>query len=130
MGTSNDGMYTYGATGVRLGNAQDGAGRPATPAADGLSVGDGMTLVASGLFGRRDGIVLPVQQLITGDSIWNVRKMGWGVRAFCSDIKLNQKTADVLGEMDYEIAAFTHGKHVAQNARETVRRFLQEAKRA
>ncbi|WBP96358.1 hypothetical protein O6072_09770 [Mycolicibacterium neoaurum] len=69
MGTSNDGMYTYGATGVRLGNAQDGAGRPATPAADGLSVGDGMTLVASGLFGRRDGIVLPVQQLITGDSI-------------------------------------------------------------
>ena len=67
--------------------------------------------------------------LITGDSIWNVRKMKWSVRAFCSDIKLNQKTADVLGELDYEIAAFTHGKHVSQNARETVRRFLRDAKR-
>ncbi|MEY9887920.1 glyoxylase-like metal-dependent hydrolase (beta-lactamase superfamily II) [Catenulispora sp. MAP5-51] len=68
--------------------------------------------------------------LITGDSIWNVRKLSWGVRAFCNDIKLNQQTADVLGEMDYEIAAFTHGKHVTQNARETVRRYLKEAKRA
>ena len=67
--------------------------------------------------------------LITGDSIWNVRKMKWSVRAFCSDIKLNQQTADVLGELDYEIAAFTHGKHVSQNARETVRRFLRDAKR-
>ncbi|MBW8802303.1 MAG: MBL fold metallo-hydrolase [Catenulispora sp. 13_1_20CM_3_70_7] len=67
--------------------------------------------------------------LITGDSIWNVRKMKWSVRAFCTDIKLNQQTANILGELDYEIAAFTHGKHVTQNARETVRRFLAEAKR-
>ncbi|TQK30756.1 SRPBCC family protein [Arthrobacter sp. SLBN-53] len=68
MGTSNDGMYTYPATGARFGNARDGAGGPTTPPV-GLAVGDGVTLVASGLFGRRDGIVLPVQQLITGESI-------------------------------------------------------------
>ncbi|MFL6115359.1 MAG: MBL fold metallo-hydrolase [Catenulispora sp.] len=67
--------------------------------------------------------------LITGDSIWNVRKMKWSVRAFCSDIKLNQQTANILGELEYEIAAFTHGKPVTRNARETVRRFLAEAKR-
>ena len=71
----------------------------------------------------------PTGVLITGDSIWNVRKMKWSVRMFCNDIVLNQQTADVLGELDYEIAAFTHGKHVTQNARETVRRFLAEAKR-
>jgi hypothetical protein len=48
---------------------------------------------------------------------------------FCTDIKLNQKTAHVLGELDYEIAAFTHGKHITQNAREAVRTFLRDAKR-
>jgi glyoxylase-like metal-dependent hydrolase (beta-lactamase superfamily II) len=99
---------------------------------DVLPVGGGLRVVHTpghtpghvALLHAADGV------LITGDSIWNVRKMGWGVRAFCTDIKLNQKTADVLGEMDYEIAAFTHGKHVSQNARETVRRFLRDAKRA
>lgn len=65
--------------------------------------------------------------LITGDSIWNVRKLSFGVRAFCSDIKLNQQTAHVLGELDYSVAAFTHGPHVADRARETVRGFLADA---
>jgi glyoxylase-like metal-dependent hydrolase (beta-lactamase superfamily II) len=67
--------------------------------------------------------------LITGDSIWNVRKMKWSVKAFCQDIKLNQQTANALGELDYDIAAFTHGKHVTQQAREQVRGFLRDAKR-
>jgi glyoxylase-like metal-dependent hydrolase (beta-lactamase superfamily II) len=67
--------------------------------------------------------------LITGDSIWNVRKLSFGVKAFCQDIKLNQQTADVLGELEYDVAAFTHGKHVTQQARETVRGFLRDAKR-
>jgi glyoxylase-like metal-dependent hydrolase (beta-lactamase superfamily II) len=65
--------------------------------------------------------------LITGDSIWNVRKMRWSVRAFCQDIKLNQQTAHVLGELDYTTAAFTHGPHVSDRAREQVRAFLSAA---
>jgi glyoxylase-like metal-dependent hydrolase (beta-lactamase superfamily II) len=65
--------------------------------------------------------------LITGDSIWNVRKLSYGVRAFCQDVKLNARTAHVLGELDYSVAAFTHGPHVAQGARETVRGFLRDA---
>lgn len=65
--------------------------------------------------------------LITGDSIWNVRKMRWSVRAFCTDITLNQQTAHVLGELDYAIAAFTHGPHVSEQARERVREFLKHA---
>jgi glyoxylase-like metal-dependent hydrolase (beta-lactamase superfamily II) len=68
--------------------------------------------------------------LITGDSIWNVRKLSWGVKAFCTDIRLNQQTADVLGELDYRVAAFTHGPHVAEQARERVRTYLKDARRA
>jgi glyoxylase-like metal-dependent hydrolase (beta-lactamase superfamily II) len=68
--------------------------------------------------------------LITGDSIWNVRKLSFGVRGFCSDIMLNRRTAHVLGEMDYEVAAFTHGPHVSDRARERVRGYLAEAVKA
>lgn len=63
--------------------------------------------------------------LITGDSIfhmpWGLR---WSISAFCTDVKLNQQTAHVLGELEYSVAAFTHGPHVSTNARETVRGFL------
>lgn len=65
--------------------------------------------------------------LITGDSIWNVRKLSYGVRAFCQDIELNARTAHVLGELDYSVAAFTHGPHVSDRAREAVRGFLRDA---
>ena len=65
--------------------------------------------------------------LITGDSIWNVRKFSYGVKAFCTDIKLNRQTAHVLGELDYQVAAFTHGPHVTDQAREKVRGFLNDA---
>jgi glyoxylase-like metal-dependent hydrolase (beta-lactamase superfamily II) len=67
--------------------------------------------------------------LITGDSIWNVRKMRWSVRAFCQDIKLNEQTAYVLGELQYDIAAFTHGPHISERARDRVRTFLSDAAR-
>jgi len=63
--------------------------------------------------------------LITGDSIWNMAsRMSWPTAAFCSSHKLNQQTAHVLGELDYDIAAFTHGPHINTNARETIRGFL------
>ena len=71
----------------------------------------------------------PTGVLITGDSIWNVRRMRYSVRAFCQDIKLNEQTAHVLGELDYEVAAFTHGPHISSQARERVRSFLADAKR-
>jgi glyoxylase-like metal-dependent hydrolase (beta-lactamase superfamily II) len=72
----------------------------------------------------------PTGVLVTGDSIWNVRKMRWSVAAFCTDIRLNEQTATVLGELDYDVAAFTHGRHITDNARERVRGFLRDAKRS
>jgi glyoxylase-like metal-dependent hydrolase (beta-lactamase superfamily II) len=71
----------------------------------------------------------PTGVLVTGDSIWNIRKLRWCIRSFCTDIKMNEQTAAVLGELDYDVAAFTHGAHVSDNARERVRGFLRDAKR-
>jgi hypothetical protein len=43
---------------------------------------------------------------------------------FCADVPLNKRTAHVLGELEYDVAAFTHGTEVRDNAREQVRTFL------
>ncbi|MBR7838583.1 MBL fold metallo-hydrolase [Actinospica durhamensis] len=69
----------------------------------------------------------PTGVLVTGDAIWNVRKLSYGVKAFCQDVKLNERSAHVLGELEYTVAAFTHGPHVSDQAREAVRGYLRDA---
>jgi glyoxylase-like metal-dependent hydrolase (beta-lactamase superfamily II) len=66
--------------------------------------------------------------LITGDAIWNMRsRMTWPVSAFCASYRQNRQTAHVLAEVDYEVAAFTHGPEIRDNARNAVRTFLRRA---
>ena len=62
--------------------------------------------------------------LITGDAIFNVRGLRYSPKTFCTDVRQSRETAQVLGELDYETAAFTHGPHVSQGARDAVRAFL------
>jgi len=62
--------------------------------------------------------------LITGDSIFNVAGLRWPVRSFCANFRLTQQTAARLGELDYTMAAFTHGPEIRHGARESIRRFL------
>jgi glyoxylase-like metal-dependent hydrolase (beta-lactamase superfamily II) len=63
--------------------------------------------------------------LITGDSIFNMNgRMTWPVRAFCTDFPLTQRTAAALADLDYRVAAFTHGPQIDIAAREAVRGFL------
>jgi glyoxylase-like metal-dependent hydrolase (beta-lactamase superfamily II) len=72
----------------------------------------------------------PSRVLITGDSIWNMRgRMTWSVPMFCTDAALSRRTADVLGELDYDVAAFTHGPEIREDAREAVRSFLRSKQR-
>jgi glyoxylase-like metal-dependent hydrolase (beta-lactamase superfamily II) len=72
----------------------------------------------------------PSRVLITGDSIWNMRgRMSWSVPMFCTDAALSRRTAAVLGELDYDIAAFTHGPEIREDAREAVRGFLRTKQR-
>jgi glyoxylase-like metal-dependent hydrolase (beta-lactamase superfamily II) len=67
----------------------------------------------------------PTGVLVTGDSIWNMRgRMTWSVPMFCTDFAMSKETAGVLGELDYEVAAFTHGPEIRDGAREAVRGFL------
>jgi glyoxylase-like metal-dependent hydrolase (beta-lactamase superfamily II) len=67
----------------------------------------------------------PSQVLVTGDCIWNMRaRMTWPIAASCTDAKLGKQTAHVLGELDYQVAAFTHGPEIREGAREAVRGFL------
>ena len=67
--------------------------------------------------------------LITGDSIFNMNsRMSWPTKVFCTSFRQNVETAHVLGELDYSLAAFTHGPEIRDNAREQVRGFLQRAR--
>lgn len=72
----------------------------------------------------------PTRTLITGDSIFNVLGLRWPVKAFCTDFRMNERTAHVLGELEYDVAAFTHGQEIRTNARERVRAFVRAAKHA
>jgi glyoxylase-like metal-dependent hydrolase (beta-lactamase superfamily II) len=109
------------------------SGGPPTPVDDELV--DGQVLdIAGGLRvlhtpGHTPGHVAllhePTGVLVTGDSIWNMRgRMTWSVPMFCTDFAMSKETADVLGELDYQVAAFTHGPEIRDGAREAVRGFL------
>jgi len=68
--------------------------------------------------------------LVTGDALFNWRdKIAYSFAAFCSNFALSKHTADRLGEVDYELAAFTHGPEIRRDARNAVRQFLSRQKR-
>ncbi|SDY69444.1 Glyoxylase, beta-lactamase superfamily II [Micromonospora pattaloongensis] len=66
----------------------------------------------------------PTRVLITGDALFNVAGMRWPPAFFCADFRMTQETAHVLGELEYDVAAFTHGPEIGERAREQVRSFL------
>jgi glyoxylase-like metal-dependent hydrolase (beta-lactamase superfamily II) len=67
--------------------------------------------------------------LITGDALFNFRFLG-GARVspsfLCSDFAMTKRTAHRLGELTYDVAAFTHGPEIRDRARETVRGLLSD----
>lgn len=68
--------------------------------------------------------------LITGDALFNVLGVRWPIRAFCTDFRMTQQSAHVLGELDYDVAAFTHGPEITDRPREKIRRFLSQLPRS
>ncbi len=62
--------------------------------------------------------------LITGDSIFNVLGRRWPPKMLCSNFAMTQQTAHRLGELEYTVAAFTHGPEIRDNPREAIRKFL------
>lgn len=68
--------------------------------------------------------------LITGDAIFNMNsRMRWPTAMFCTSLPINQQSANVFAELDYTVAAFTHGPEIRDNAREVIRAFLAKADR-
>lgn len=68
--------------------------------------------------------------LITGDALFNfLDRISYSNALFCSNVRLSRETADRLGDADYGIAAFTHGRAIRDRAREQVRDFLQRRPR-
>jgi glyoxylase-like metal-dependent hydrolase (beta-lactamase superfamily II) len=71
----------------------------------------------------------PTGVLITGDAVFNVRGVRYPLGWMCTDPGLNRRSADCLGDLDFELAAFTHGPEIRHGAREAVRAFLRGRER-
>lgn len=66
----------------------------------------------------------PSGVLLTGDAIFNVRRLRYSFRSVCTDVSLSRESAGRLGELDFDVAGFTHGPHVSAGAQQAVRAFL------
>jgi glyoxylase-like metal-dependent hydrolase (beta-lactamase superfamily II) len=71
----------------------------------------------------------PSGVLITGDAIFNVLGLRRSPAFLCSDVRLTEQTMHVLGDLEYDVAAFTHGPEIRDGAREQVRRLLRRYQR-
>lgn len=122
-------------TSGRLFSRMPGATFDAAQVANELHDGD-LLPVAGGLLvvhtpGHTPGHISLLHQptgvLITGDAIFNLAwRLRWPLAAICTSFRQNKQSAHQLGELEYRIAAFTHGPEIRENARETVRGFLRK----
>ena len=91
-----------------------------------LDVGGGLRIVATP--GHTPGHVSllhePTATLVTGDALINQLGLRYSFRFACTDFRRNDRSAHVLGELEYDRAGFTHGPEITRGAREAVRRIL------
>jgi glyoxylase-like metal-dependent hydrolase (beta-lactamase superfamily II) len=67
--------------------------------------------------------------LITGDALFNIRsKIGWPMGAFCTSAAQNKQSAQILSQLDFELAAFTHGPEVRDKPHDAITAFLRSGK--
>jgi glyoxylase-like metal-dependent hydrolase (beta-lactamase superfamily II) len=71
----------------------------------------------------------PTGVLIVGDALFNVRGIRYSLGWFCTDPELGRKSADVLGDLNFDLVAFMHGAEIRTGAREAVRAFLRGRER-
>jgi glyoxylase-like metal-dependent hydrolase (beta-lactamase superfamily II) len=71
----------------------------------------------------------PTGVLITGDALFNLRDIRYSIGWACTDPELSRKSADVLGDLDFDLVAFMHGAEIRTGAREAVRAFLRGRER-
>lgn len=63
--------------------------------------------------------------LLTGDCILHpFRRMIWPFAVYCVSPAQNDASAELLAEVEFESAAFTHGTEIRVNARDAIRGFI------
>ncbi|MCZ7373951.1 MBL fold metallo-hydrolase [Micromonospora sp. WMMC250] len=124
----SDPTVTGGRLFARLNSGRFPAVRVAQPLADGdvLDVGGGLRVVHTP--GHSPGHVSllhePTRLLVTGDALFNILGVRYSPKVLCSNFQMTQQTAHVFGELEYDLAAFTHGPELTDNPREKIRAFL------
>jgi glyoxylase-like metal-dependent hydrolase (beta-lactamase superfamily II) len=130
---ANDRSTLLGRLFARTGDARIEAFEPGPALTDGevLPVSGGLRVVHTP--GHSPGhvslLVEPTGTLITGDALFNfpwMRRAKISPSFLCSDFAMTKRTAHRLGELEYEVAAFTHGPEITDRARETVRGILRD----
>jgi glyoxylase-like metal-dependent hydrolase (beta-lactamase superfamily II) len=93
---------------------------------DGLVLDGGLRVVATP--GHTPGSLCllhePSGTLIVGDTLFHRGRLRLCPRPICSDFRLNEGSAQLLGELEYERVGFAHGPEITQRAREAVRRVV------
>jgi glyoxylase-like metal-dependent hydrolase (beta-lactamase superfamily II) len=128
---ANDVSTRLGRLFARTGETKIAAFQPGPALTDGevLPVSGGLRVVHTP--GHSPGhislLVESTGTLITGDALFNYALLG-GARvspaSLCSDFAMTKRTAHRLGDLEYDVAAFTHGPEIRDGARETVRSLL------
>jgi glyoxylase-like metal-dependent hydrolase (beta-lactamase superfamily II) len=130
---ANDRSTVMGRLFARTGGAKIEPFTPGPPLTDGevLPVAGGLRVVHTP--GHSPGHVSllhePTGTLITGDALFNfrfLRRTRISPAFLCSDFAMTKRTAHRLGELEYDVAAFTHGPEIRDRPRETVRSLLAE----
>ena len=128
---ANDRTTRMGRLFARTGDAKIEAFTPGPALRDGelLPVAGGLRVVHTP--GHSPGHVSllhePTRTLVTGDALFNfgfLRGARISPSFLCSDFAMTKRTAHRLGELEYDVAAFTHGPEIRERARETVRGIL------
>jgi len=131
IGGGHDRTTRMGRLFARTGDAKIEAFTPGPALRDGelLPVAGGLRVVHTP--GHSPGHVSllhePTRTLVTGDALFNfgfLRGARISPSFLCSDFAMTKRTAHRLGELEYDVAAFTHGPEIRERARETVRGIL------
>ncbi|MCW2780205.1 MAG: fold metallo-hydrolase [Marmoricola sp.] len=116
---------------ARLGNGRFEAFQPGPALSDDevLPVAGGLRVVHTP--GHSPGHISLLHEetgtMITGDALFNftfMRGLRISPKFLCSDFAMTRQTAHKLAELDYAVAAFTHGPEITESPREQIRTFL------
>jgi glyoxylase-like metal-dependent hydrolase (beta-lactamase superfamily II) len=66
----------------------------------------------------------PSGVLLASDAVFNVRGLRYSFKSSCTDVGSSRASAERLGELAFDVAAFAHGAHVSTGARAALRAFL------